>query len=238
MDRIAAAGAHSLALAKDGRVFSWGMGAGGRLGHGDDRNRIEPTEIAALADKGIRTIDAGAECSCASGEGGLYWWGADGGLGYVVDEVQQRAWREPTRCADAPKDVAAVACGGGLAAGVVVANGTAYKLGWSAADGVAIRRPLAVPDVVAAACADEHYVLLTEDGGVFSAGNGEHGRLGHGNRQSKHEPARVAIGNPAHRQSKHEPARVAIGNPAPAKGVQVDSETTSEVRRRATAPYV
>ena len=36
---------HSLAVSRDGRVFSWGHGRGGRLGHGDEHVRLMPTAI-------------------------------------------------------------------------------------------------------------------------------------------------------------------------------------------------
>jgi len=36
---------HSMALTDDGSVYSWGAGDGGRLGHGDDLNREQPTLI-------------------------------------------------------------------------------------------------------------------------------------------------------------------------------------------------
>ena len=41
--KIAACGAHSLALDARGEVYSWGDGDGGRLGHGDDGPKLEPT---------------------------------------------------------------------------------------------------------------------------------------------------------------------------------------------------
>ena len=32
-----------------GKLFTWGIGTGGRLGHGDDRARVEPTLVEGLA---------------------------------------------------------------------------------------------------------------------------------------------------------------------------------------------
>lgn len=40
---------HQLAATDDGRVFSWGRGDGGRLGHGDERNCDRPRLIDALS---------------------------------------------------------------------------------------------------------------------------------------------------------------------------------------------
>lgn len=40
---------HTLALTSTGRVFSWGMGRGGLLGHGEDVGQIRPRLIEAFA---------------------------------------------------------------------------------------------------------------------------------------------------------------------------------------------
>ena len=42
---VAAGGSHSLAVSVDGKLFSWGYGAGGKLGHGDELDRATPTEV-------------------------------------------------------------------------------------------------------------------------------------------------------------------------------------------------
>lgn len=52
-------GKHYLALTSDGEVYSWGVGDGGRLGHGDNFARPEPTKIQALANHNILSIAAG-----------------------------------------------------------------------------------------------------------------------------------------------------------------------------------
>lgn len=53
-------GKHYMALDKDGVVYSWGNGDGGRLGHGDTVAKDEPTVIEALNGKDIVTIECGA----------------------------------------------------------------------------------------------------------------------------------------------------------------------------------
>lgn len=46
-------------------MFSWGSGSEGRLGHGDIRDHRKPTEIAALRDRHVTTVEAGTVYSCA-----------------------------------------------------------------------------------------------------------------------------------------------------------------------------
>ena len=240
--KVAACGAHSLALDAEGRVFSWGDGDGGRLGHGDDAGKVEPTLISALAGTRVTHVGCGAECSCVVTEAPeLFWFGAENGLSYVTDFVEAETdgllcWRLPTACPralpDAPRrrrrassassyrsslgsldaldddgdesggdgddDAAprasrpdALAVGGGLAAAVVIVDGAAHQL-CRDGTGAFSRRRLALPaPAVAAACSDEHYLVLTDDGDVHSAGNGGHGRLGHGSHTSNQDPKRI-----------------------------------------------
>ena len=47
--RVVAAAAgfqHSAAVTEDGALWTWGCGEHGQLGHGDERNRLVPTEVA------------------------------------------------------------------------------------------------------------------------------------------------------------------------------------------------
>lgn len=54
--KVAAGLYHSLALTRDGRLFSWGWGVHGQLGHGSCADERLPREVAALA--GHRVTDA------------------------------------------------------------------------------------------------------------------------------------------------------------------------------------
>lgn len=53
-------GKHFMALTRDSEVFSWGNGDGGRLGHGDNAFKEEPTLIQALVGKDVVDIECGA----------------------------------------------------------------------------------------------------------------------------------------------------------------------------------
>ena len=43
--RVAAGAFHSIALAADGRVFTFGRGRYGALGHGDEKNQLTPRVV-------------------------------------------------------------------------------------------------------------------------------------------------------------------------------------------------
>ncbi|KAF0697446.1 Aste57867_11869 [Aphanomyces stellatus] len=67
---------HSLALTKDGSVYSWGSGSNGKLGHGDEDNRDTPTKIQGLDGKTIQDVKAGCEHTTAiTATGDMYTWG-------------------------------------------------------------------------------------------------------------------------------------------------------------------
>lgn len=69
-------GKHFLALTKNGTVYSWGKGVGGRLGHGDTASREEPKIIDALVGKNVVYVACGGTYSAAvTASGELYTWG-------------------------------------------------------------------------------------------------------------------------------------------------------------------
>ncbi|GIY59956.1 e3 ubiquitin-protein ligase HERC2, partial [Caerostris darwini] len=80
---------HYLALTRDGDVYSWGIGDGGRLGHGDHKSSPVPLLIEDLCGKSVQRIACGPAMSAAitvSGE--LYTWGRGraGRLGHGTND--------------------------------------------------------------------------------------------------------------------------------------------------------
>lgn len=86
-------GKHSLALTLDGKVFSWGEGEDGKLGHGNRLSLDRPKLIESLKSKRIRDIACGSSHSAAiSSSGELYTWGSGeyGRLGHGDNIAQLR----------------------------------------------------------------------------------------------------------------------------------------------------
>ncbi|EHQ88486.1 InlB B-repeat-containing protein [Desulfosporosinus youngiae] len=92
---IAAVREHSLAL-KDGRVYIWGEGSGGRLGNGSYENQATPVEVSAgaMGNTGVIAIAAGGFHSLALKDDQVYAWGGgsdgqlgDGGSGYLYSQI-------------------------------------------------------------------------------------------------------------------------------------------------------
>jgi alpha-tubulin suppressor-like RCC1 family protein len=73
---IAASLSHCAAVSRDGCSFTWGSGGSGRLGHGDERPRWKPTQVAALAASHVTFIACGPSASAAiDSSGALFLWG-------------------------------------------------------------------------------------------------------------------------------------------------------------------
>ena len=83
---------HSLALAADGAVWSWGSGGLGKLGHGDWQQQLLPKKIEAFAGRRVVAVSAGSDHSLARvADGAVFTWGegVDGCLGHGEDLSNQ-----------------------------------------------------------------------------------------------------------------------------------------------------
>ena len=61
--RVACGSYHSAAIAASGELFTWGRGAGGRLGLGHTEDQLTPALVTAL--KPNKIVDAACGCGSA-----------------------------------------------------------------------------------------------------------------------------------------------------------------------------
>ena len=75
---ISSGSSHSLALDNKGKIYSWGNGQGGRLGHDQEVGENSPRQITnVLNDLFIKYINAGdASSSCVTHDRIVYMWGS------------------------------------------------------------------------------------------------------------------------------------------------------------------
>lgn len=196
-------GKHALALTQDGKVFSWGEGEGGKLGHGNGNSLDKPRLIEALKSKRIRDIACGSGHSAAiSSNGELYTWGLGeyGRLGHgdIANQLKPKL-------VDAlvGQRVIQVACGSRDAQTMALTeDGRVYtwgdgdfgKLGRGGSDGCYV--PLAVDrlnslGVIQVECGAQFSLALTKYGEVWTWGKGDYFRLGHGNEDHVRRPTIV-----------------------------------------------
>ncbi|MEW2624211.1 Ig-like domain repeat protein [Streptomyces sp. NPDC048106] len=109
---VAAGGAHSLALASDGRVLAWGFNANGQLGNGTTTNSSTPVETDLPPGVQVTAIAAGGYHSLAlTSDGHVLAWGRNV-LGQVGDGTTTN--RSTPVETDLPPGVHATAVAGGF----------------------------------------------------------------------------------------------------------------------------
>lgn len=80
---IAAGSSHSACVTASGRLYTWGLGEYGRLGHGDHTTQLYPKVVEALAGERIVQVACGsrdAQTLALTDTGKVYSWG-DGDFG-------------------------------------------------------------------------------------------------------------------------------------------------------------
>ncbi|CAH1402584.1 unnamed protein product [Nezara viridula] len=184
-------GKHFLALTSEGEVYSWGMGDGGRLGHGDTKSRSEPHLIQALASHRVTRISSGSSYSAAVTERGeLYTWGR-GNYGRLGHGSSEDVSLPTLVSALKGLHIVDVACGSGDAQTLAVTDlGSVYswgdgdygKLGRGGSDGSKLPKlveRLQGIHVVRVFCGNQFSLALTTSGELYSWGKGDNFRLGH-----------------------------------------------------------
>ncbi|KAG8235151.1 hypothetical protein J437_LFUL015191, partial [Ladona fulva] len=196
-------GKHALALTVDGKVFSWGEGDDGKLGHGSCLSIHSPRLIEALRTKRIRDVACGSSHSAAvTASGELYTWGLGeyGRLGHgdLVSQFRPKRVR-----ALAGLRVIQVACGSRDAQTLALTldgsvfswgDGDFGKLGRGGSEGCTLPRNierLNGQGVIQVECGAQFSLALTEAGEVWTWGKGDYFRLGHGSDRHARRPIKV-----------------------------------------------
>ncbi|XP_074331874.1 PH, RCC1 and FYVE domains-containing protein 1-like isoform X1 [Apium graveolens] len=215
VQNIACGGRHAAFVTKKGEIFSWGEELGGRLGHGVDSDVLHPKLIDALAASNIELVACGEYHTCAvTLSGDLYSWG-DGHFGLLGHGNEVSHW-VPKRV-NGPLEgihVSSISCGPWHTAVVTSAgqlftfgDGTFGVLGHR--DRISVSKPREVESLkgcrtVQAACGVWHTAAVVEvtvedlsssncsSGNLFTWGDGDKGRLGHGDKEAKLVPTCVA----------------------------------------------
>ena len=198
---MSAGHSHSLALATDGSVWSWGWGDFGKLGHGGQQLQLLPKKVEAFADQRVVAVSAGVCHSLALTADGAAWsWGYGGG-GLLGHGDQQNQLLPKKVEAFAGRRVVAVSagCSHSLA---LTANGAVCswgdgedgQLGHGNEQNKLLPKKVetfAGRRVVALSAGSRHSLAITADGAAWSWGYGGGGRLGHGDEQDQLLPKKV-----------------------------------------------
>ena len=195
--RVVAASAgthHSLAIAADGSVWSWGDGNSGRLGHGDAQNQLLPKKVEAFAGQRVVAVSAGGRHSLAITADGAVWsWGCGWNGRLAHGDTQSQLLPKKVEALGGQR-VVAVSSGAHHSL-ALTADGAVWSWGWGE-DGrlghgdqqlqLQLQllpkkvEALAGQRVAAVSAGGFHSLATTADGAVFTWGNGGTGCLGHG----------------------------------------------------------
>ncbi|KAK9009798.1 hypothetical protein V6N11_036323 [Hibiscus sabdariffa] len=200
---------HSALATSDGKLFTFGDGKFGVLGHGDRENVMYPKEVQMLS--GLKTVKVACgvwhtaaivEVMCQSGANKssrkLFTWG-DGDK-HRLGHGSKETYLLPT-CVSSLIDYNfhQIACGQTITVALTTSGhvftmgGTAYgQLGNPNSDG---KLPCLVQEklvgVEEISCGAYHVAVLTSRSEVFTWGRGANGRLGHGDIEDRKTPTLV-----------------------------------------------
>ncbi|CAN0907996.1 PH, RCC1 and FYVE domains-containing protein 1 [Linum grandiflorum] len=202
---------HSALATSSGKLFTFGDGAFGVLGHGDQESVVYPKEVQLLS--GLRTMKVAcgvwhtAAIVEVMGQPGatmssrkLFTWG-DGDK-YRLGHGNKETYLLPT-CVSSLIDYNfhQLGCGHTMTIAlttsghVFTVGSTAYgQLGNPSSDGkipVLVQDRLVGEFVEEISCGDFHVAVLTSRSEVFTWGKGANGRLGHGDTEDRKSPTLV-----------------------------------------------
>ncbi|GFP99371.1 E3 ubiquitin-protein ligase herc2 [Phtheirospermum japonicum] len=218
---IACGSRHAVLITRQGQVFSWGDGSGGKLGHGSQADIPNPQLVNALAESNIVSVGCGEYHTCAvTITGDLYTWG-DGihNFGLLGHGTELSYW--VPRKIRGPMEgicVTSISCGPWHSAAITslgqlftFGDGTFGALGHG--DRCCISVPREVSSLkgqraVRISCGFWHTAAIIEvcsespscsnpiiTGKLFTWGNGEDGQLGLGDKLCRLVPCSVTMPN-------------------------------------------
>ncbi|XP_047043490.1 PH, RCC1 and FYVE domains-containing protein 1-like [Lolium rigidum] len=207
---------HASLVTRNGEVFTWGEDSGGRLGHGTREDSVHPRLVESLAACNIDFVACGEFHTCAvTTTGELYTWG-DGthNVGLLGHGTDVGHWI-PRRISGALEglQIAYVSCGTWHTA-LITSMGQLFTFGDGSfgvlghGDVKSISYPREIESLsglktIAVACGVWHTAAIVEvivtqssatvsAGKLFTWGDGDKSRLGHGDKDARLKPTCVA----------------------------------------------
>ncbi|CAI0625536.1 unnamed protein product [Linum tenue] len=215
VNHIACGVKHAALVTRQGEIFTWGEESGGRLGHGVGKDAIQPRLVESLAVTSVDFVACGEFHTCAvTMAGELYTWGDGthnaGLLGHGTDVSH---WI-PKRISGPLEglQIASVTCGPWHTALITsmgqlftFGDGTFGVLGHGDRENIAYPREvdsLSGLRTIAVACGVWHTAAVVEvivaqssssvsSGKLFTWGDGDKNRLGHGDKEPRLKPTCV-----------------------------------------------
>ena len=198
---VAAGAGHIVVLTTAGQVFTLGDGGRGQCGHGDLENILQLKEVAALTHLRITRIAAGNRYTFVTSDDGLLLSFGFGGTFRLGHGDTESVLLPLAVKALQGKLVASSFCGWNHSAAVTCdgelytwGDGSRGQLGSSSIDSRPLPQlvdGLVRVHVTAVCCGGMHTAAVSASGAIWTWGNGDSGRLGHGNEEDQLAPKLV-----------------------------------------------
>ncbi|XP_072291659.1 probable E3 ubiquitin-protein ligase HERC3 [Eucyclogobius newberryi] len=190
VSQVSCGSQHSVALTKDGHVFTWGQNSRGQLGLGQESFRVtSPVQVPSLSDLPLVQVAAGGEHSFSlSLSGAVFGWGNNScgqlGLGDTTDRGSPTAVHYLNS-----KKTCFISCGL-LHTAVLTKDGAVFTFGTGGHGQLGHNsfrdelRPRLIAELLGSkvtqvACGRQHTLVMIESRRLFSFGCGDQGQLGH-----------------------------------------------------------
>ncbi|CAK9138076.1 unnamed protein product [Ilex paraguariensis] len=214
--KMACGSRHAVLVTKQGEIFSWGEGSGGKLGHGVEADVSNPKVISTLSELNIESVACGEYHTCAvTLSGDLYTWG-DGihNFGLLGHGAELSHWT-PKKVMMEDMCVSSISCGPWHTAAITsvgqlftFGDGTFGALGhgncrststprqvetlkglWTLRVSCGYWHTAAVVDVTS----EPSSLGISSAGKLFTWGSGDKGQLGHGDKEPRLVPSPVKL---------------------------------------------
>jgi len=199
---IACGSRHTAALTSSGALYTWGDKENGVAGHGDtEGHQYTPKLIERLAGKKVVQLSAcGFHTGCLTDNCEVYTWGEGkfGRLGHGAERNTHSPRLVESFLGKRPRQISC----GGFHSAVFTEDGKMFTFGGGEhgqlghGDKVNKVKPTLVEAldgvfISQITCGWSHSVALTSKGKVYTWGNGDHGKLGHGSGKKVSTPQMV-----------------------------------------------
>ncbi|PIN00741.1 putative protein, contains RCC1 domain [Handroanthus impetiginosus] len=217
---IACGSRHAVLVTRQGEVFSWGDGSGGKLGHGLEADFSTPKPIEGLSGLNIVSVGCGEyHCCAVTLAGELYTWGDGIHNSGLLGHGNELSYWTPRKVRGQMEGICitSISCGPWHSAAITslgqlftFGDGTFGALGHGDRCCRSVPREIEAlkgQKVVRVSCGFWHTAAIIEVpsgslscgdslmGKLFTWGNGDEGQLGHGDNLCRLVPCCVATPN-------------------------------------------